>query len=365
MRNRAKRGIVLERCYVWLTFKHRILLREKEVRTNVKHCKNPCRAPEKEFQKVVLKYWRRFGLKPEKYWFDWFGQGENHYNKYFIPDNIWYEKITPYFNNLMFKRAIADKGMFDILIPEVKQPRTVVKNRAGIFYDGKGNVITKKEALTLCIQEEKFIAKPTLGGGAGKDIHFYDKTRDTKEKIEKIFSFYQNNFIVQEIVEQHEILSNLNESSLNSMRVLSIFFQNEVHILSAILRMGQKGSMVDNVSAGGIQCGIHMDGTLYEKGSDKYGNWISRHPNGFLFKEIKIPSYDRVLETIKKNHKYLPYFKIIGWDFAIDREGEPVLIEFNVSPEQNQLTCGPTFAKLTDQILEEVFVKKTLKGSAD
>lgn len=53
MRNRAKRGIVLERCYVWLTFKHRILLREKEVRTNVKHCKNPCRAPEKEFQKVV------------------------------------------------------------------------------------------------------------------------------------------------------------------------------------------------------------------------------------------------------------------------------------------------------------------------
>ena len=76
MRNRAKRGIVLERCYVWLTFKHRILLREKEVRTNVKHCKNPCRAPEKEFQKVVLKYWRRFGLKPEKYWFDWFGQGE-------------------------------------------------------------------------------------------------------------------------------------------------------------------------------------------------------------------------------------------------------------------------------------------------
>ena len=102
MRNRAKRGIVLERCYVWLTFKHRILLREKEVRTNVKHCKNPCRAPEKEFQEVVLKYWRRFGLKPEKYWFDWFGQGENHSIKYFIPDNIWYEKITPYFNNLMF-----------------------------------------------------------------------------------------------------------------------------------------------------------------------------------------------------------------------------------------------------------------------
>ena len=71
-----------------------------------------------------------------------------------------------------------------------------------------------------------------------------------------------------------------------------------------------------------------------------------------FLKEIKIPSYDRVLETIKKNHKYLPYFKIIGWDFAIDREGEPVLIEFNVSPEQNQLTCGPTFGKLTDQILE-------------
>ena len=96
------------------------------------------------------------------------------------------------------------------------------------------------------------------------------------------------------------------------MRVLSIFFQNEVHILSAILRMGQKGSMVDNVSAGGIQCGIHMDGTLYEKGSDKYGNWISRHPNGFLFKEIKIPSYDRVLETIKRTINTFRISKLSG-----------------------------------------------------
>lgn len=365
MRNRAKRGILLERFYIWLTFKHRIMLREKEVHANLKKCKNICQASKKEFNEVVLKYWKKYGIKPEKYWFDWYGQGEKHYNKYFIPDNIWYEKITPYFNNLMFKRAIADKGMFDVLLPQVRQPRTIIKNRAGIFYDGNGNVITRSKAFGLCSDEEMFIAKPTLGGGAGQNICFYNRAKDGKEKIEDIFSFYENNFIVQEIVEQHDVLNKLNDSSLNSMRVLSIYFQNKVYILSAILRIGQKGSMVDNVSAGGIQCGIHKDGKLYEKGSDKYGNWLSRHPNGFRFKDIKIPYYSQVLETIKENHKFLPYFKIIGWDFSITRDGTPVLIEFNVSPEQNQLTCGPTFGDLTDKILEDVFVKKTLKGSAD
>ena len=52
---------------------------------------------------------------------------------------------------------------------------------------GKEMSLTKKEALILCIQEEKFIAKPTLGGGAGKDIHFMTKQRYKREDRENLF----------------------------------------------------------------------------------------------------------------------------------------------------------------------------------
>ena len=63
--------------------------------------------------------------------------------------------------------------------------------------------------------------------------------------------------------------------------------------------------------------------------------------------------YDGSVSEFKKT--VLPYFDLIGWDFAVDEDGEPVFIEFNVMPEQNQISCGPSFGKLTDEVLAAVF----------
>ena len=50
-----------------------------------------------------------------------------------------------------------------------------------------------------------------------------------------------------------------------------------------------------------------------------------------------------------------PLVRIVGWDIAVDEEGDPVFIEFNCNPGQNQMTYGPTFGDYTDEVLEEVF----------
>ena len=54
----------------------------------------------------------------------------------------------------------------------------------------------------------------------------------------------------------------------------------------------------------------------------------------------------------------LPYFDIIGWDFAVDENGEPVCIEYNVMPEPNQISCGPTFGELSEEVFKDVFIDK-------
>ena len=58
-------------------------------------------------------------------------------------------------------------------------------------------------------------------------------------------------------------------------------------------------------------------------------------------------------------HKRIPHLNIIGWDFAIGVSGDPVFIELNVYPGQNQNGSGPTFGNLTEEVLEDVFIKKT------
>ena len=49
-----------------------------------------------------------------------------------------------------------------------------------------------------------------------------------------------------------------------------------------------------------------------------------------VFKDGKIPNYDKLIETVKNAHQKFGYFKLIHWDFSIDESGDPVLIEVNI-----------------------------------
>ena len=73
--------------------------------------------------------------------------------------------------------------------------------------------------------------------------------------------------------------------------------------------------------------------------------------------------FDKIIETVKRLHPTLPYFSIIGWDYAVDDCGDPVFIEFNTMPEPNQISCGPTFGALTDDVLRDVFIDKSRKNA--
>jgi D-alanine-D-alanine ligase-like ATP-grasp enzyme len=68
----------------------------------------------------------------------------------------------------------------------------------------------------------------------------------------------------------------------------------------------------------------------------------------------------KVLDAIKRAHKDIPHFRIIGWDFSIDEVGDPVLIEYNGAPGMNQVSCGPLFGDLTESVLNEIFLEETM-----
>ena len=167
---------------------------------------------------------------------------------------------------------------------------------------------------------------------------------------------YRENYIVQEDIKQHEVLASIHSASLNTIRVISFLFQGEVHISSAILRMGVGGSRLDNVSTGGLACPVQLDGQLEKEAMNKDSKWLTHHPGGTKFSEIKIPSYDRVIAAVKKAHKDVPHFRIIGWDFSIAESGEPVFIEYNGAPGMNQVSCGPLFGDLTEAVLDTILL---------
>lgn len=315
-----------------------------------------------DFKNKVLPYWRQFNApKPKKYWYRTYGPSTEPVDPRYIPYTVWVRHILPHFNTLIFAQALQDKCLHNLYVPDLKRPKTIIKNVAGVFYDDALNLLTKEEAIARCQNVGRILCKPSVGSGGGANITFYDSEALSLSDIESIFRQYKRNFIVQEKMSQHEILSAMNPNSLNTIRLYSFLFQNEVHILSAILRVGGGSNEVDNVSQGGYQCTILPDGRL-----DKYaitkisGKWenVEATASGIRFEDITIPCYDKVVDAVRTASAKMSHFKLVGWDIAVSPEGDPVLVEYNVIPGQSQGTCGPTFGNLTDAVLEEVFGRR-------
>ncbi len=362
MSDRTSFGLILDRTYIMGKVLKRIVKRTLYARKRIKMIGGGYKGSRKEFRDVVLNYWKPYGVKPKRFWYTLYCARENAYDPRYIPDSIWYGKIYPYFNNIIARNTYGDKGFFDTLFADLKRPKTVVKNMAGHYYDGEMRLMSREEAVERCIAAKHFVIKSSTNTGGGKCVQFADLDgKDDRRTVEKLFDSFHVNFIVQELVEQHPDLARIHPKSLNTARVQSFFFKDEVYILSAQLRMGGGDSRVDNVSSGGCSSPIREGGWLSEKAVNRKSEWIERHESGILIKDIRVPSYDRILEIVRTHHKKLPYFGIIGWDFAVDKGGDPVLVEINVTSEPNQIASGPTFGDLTPQVLQEVFVDQTMK----
>lgn len=152
-----------------------------------------------------------------------------------------------------------------------------------------------------------------------------------------------------------------NPDSVNTIRIMTLVRSDDTNILSSVLRMGKRGSRVDNCSSGGIVCGIDSNGCLKDVAYDNKANAYYKHPNGVEFAGFAIPAYSQCLEIVKKLAvRFAGISRLISFDIAIDENNSPLLIEMNISYGEldfHQLCNGPIFGDNTDEILREVVDK--------
>lgn len=315
-----------------------------------------------QYKQVIRPYWKQFKVPvPRKIWYRLYCNEARPFRPEYIPDNLWFRDIVPHYNNLIFAKALQDKCLHSVLFPDIRRPVTRVKNIAGIFYDDQLNLLSPEEAVLRCQGHGRILIKPSVGSGQGHGIRFFDSESLSREDILALFRSYGENFIVQDKMGQHEVLAALNPNSLNTIRVVTFLHRGEVHILTAILRVGGGSNEVDNTSQGGYKSTIQPDGRLSRLGTSKInGRWeyVETYPNGVRFEDVVIPSYDRIKDLVCTQAARMAHFKIIGWDIAVAPDGEPVLVEYNVIPAQGHGTGGPIFGDMTDEVLEEVYGRR-------
>lgn len=168
-----------------------------------------------------------------------------------------------------------------------------------------------------------------LAGGHGvyrKEVSF------TKRRELYDFLMKQPKMVVEEVIKQHPVMNEFYSGSINTIRVFSIIKDGKFDAFASFVRFGVQG-VVDNVSSGGIACGVDpKDGRIITPAMGEDGIIYEKHPvSGKQFEGFVIPYWQEVLALTEKALRKVEGVDYVGWDVAITPKG-PILVEGNNIP---------------------------------
>lgn len=275
----------------------------------------------------------------------------------YIPEDLHYCYIDPYFNDWRESVYMDDKCYYRRMFTGIRQAEEVASRIGGMWFVGDYEPITRQQLDQLLANEPEIVVKKAQGSEGGRGVFFVKGV-----EFSSVEGKIRDDIIIQRPIKQHPDLAAINTSSVNTIRLMSLLTDGSAKVYSGILRIGVGGSRVDNASSGGITCGITWDGKLRQYAYNAKGQRYETHPDtGVVFDGYRIPGFQKCLDQVQKLHVQIPHFRLISWDFSVDSDGEPLLVEANLHYGQldfHQLNNGPIFGEDTKKILDEVFGKK-------
>lgn len=188
------------------------------------------------------------------------------------------------------------------------------------------------EFVHFCKNKKDFIAKP-LDGSGGVGIELIEVKKDLKE----IFDYLIQNkkLLVEEKIIQNKKVAALNETSVNTLRIITFFDGKEAHIINSVFKIGN-GGITDNFSSGSMYTFVE-GGKIIVPAIDREDFIYEVHPKSNIkLVGYEIPNYDKAIELVKECAKVVPEVKFVGWDVAI-LEDDVSIIEGNCFPGVYQI----------------------------
>lgn len=296
----------------------------------------------KEEERLVRKYWRI---------------GTFHYYRYGLQyKQLTEEQLLDYVPTFYFHKNIeehhreidtikyGDKLSQAILFEERNIPTAkviaVIKNGRCVDLTGKKSIdIVQLIVDKLSCKTNKLFFKPSGNcGGAGilvlKQVN--GSLVVNGEKVANVEMFLKqlssiDTYIVEENIIQSSQLSQINPSSVNTLRVVAQNENDKMRIKTCILRMGRQGKEVDNSAQGGISINVDLQsGHFAPSATAEHGaGIIPQHPDtNYRFDGNGIHDWDNVKSQIENIADKLSDFKDIALDIAIT-DKQVILVEFN------------------------------------
>ncbi|MBO7616825.1 MAG: hypothetical protein J6T22_06440 [Bacteroidales bacterium] len=198
--------------------------------------------------------------------------------------------------------------------------------------------------------------KPYDSSG-GQGITIINPPIQEKDLME-ICANFSKEFVLEELIIQNEEMGAFHPRSVNSIRVVSVNYGNEIEVKWPFFRMGRGDSIVDNAAQGGVFAAIDVfTGKTFAAG-DEHSNIVSVHPDskksliGF-----QIPKWDQLCQLVKILAGKIPDCRILGWDMALTDQGW-VVVECNYGPHLVYQYIAGSIRKEFEEVRSRLGAKK-------
>lgn len=324
---------------------------------------NSTKLSQEQIDSVEKLYKNNYGKKIPLTWHKSYTAYMGRFDKYYFPEILYIPEFERYMNyNQSLANVLEDKNLLYVFAKasNVRMPRMYLSCQAGIYKDAENKVLDFEKACALISNIGVCFAKPSIGTDSGRGCEVYCLVNGTDTKSGKtsgmLLKDLGKNFTIQERLVCHESIRKIYDGSVNTFRIMTYRWKNQIIVAPIIMRIGRGGSYLDNAHAGGMFIALSDDGTLHKTAFTEFKEEFVEHPDSKLkFEGYRIPLLPNVVDAVKRMHYSLPAIGVINWDMTLDESGQPVLIEANVNGGSIWLFqmahgCG-VFGERTPEIL--------------
>ena len=187
--------------------------------------------------------------------------------------------------------------------------------------------------VNMFASEDGAVFVKPLEGFGGRGVFKAPGDSENLRKLYKELTAGEAKYIVEEYFQQKGFLHDINPSSMNTLRFISMRDGDVVTPLYGFFRAGGANSVVDNLHSDGVSYIVDMTNGELTRGVTFTANNIQVHPSsGIKVAGYKIPNWGKVVEFVEKLHRMAPEgLHLIGWDICIS-DDKLMVIEGNGGP---------------------------------
>ena len=140
-------------------------------------------------------------------------------------------------------------------------------------------------------------------------------------------------YVAENRLREHPALSAFHPASINTLRLVTVYDdkKDQVHIMSARIRIGNKGNYVDNFHFEGIGANIDIDsGIICSVGYNARDEEFLVHPmTGKQIMGFQVPDWQECKAFVEQCARVVKTVRYVGWDVVPQENGGFALIEGN------------------------------------